>query len=42
MKRLADLGLEAGGMRPEELVALIGAEIPRLGKVVKQSGAQVD
>jgi tripartite-type tricarboxylate transporter receptor subunit TctC len=42
MKRLADLGLEAGGMRPEELVALIRDEIPRLGKVVKQSGAQVD
>jgi tripartite-type tricarboxylate transporter receptor subunit TctC len=41
-KKLADLGLEAGGMRPEELVALIRDEIPRWGKVVKQSGAQVD
>jgi tripartite-type tricarboxylate transporter receptor subunit TctC len=41
-KKLADLGLDAGGMRPEELTALIREEIPRLGKVVKQSGAQVD
>jgi tripartite-type tricarboxylate transporter receptor subunit TctC len=41
-KKLTDLGLEPGGMRPEELVALIRDEIPRWGKVVKQSGAQVD
>jgi len=41
-KKLADLGLEAGGMAPQELAALIGAEIPRLGKVVRESGAKVD
>ena len=41
-KKLADLGLEAGGMPPEELTALMRAEIPRLGKVVKESGAKVD
>jgi len=41
-KKLSDLGLDAGGMRPEELSALIRHEIPRLGKVVKESGAKVD
>src|SRR5262245_53782624 len=42
VKRLNDVGLEPGGMRPEELAALMRDEIPRLGKVVKQSGAVVD
>ena len=42
VKRLNDVGLEPGGMRPEELTALLRDEIPRLGKVVKQSGAVVD
>jgi tripartite-type tricarboxylate transporter receptor subunit TctC len=42
VKKLNDVGLEPGGMRPEELTALMRDEIPRLGKVVKQSGAQVD
>src|SRR5262249_35167972 len=41
-KKLADLGLEPGGMLPEQLAAQIRDDIPRLGKVVKQSGAQVD
>jgi tripartite-type tricarboxylate transporter receptor subunit TctC len=41
-KRLTDLGLEPGGMQPEQLAALIREEIPRLGRVVKASGAQVD
>jgi tripartite-type tricarboxylate transporter receptor subunit TctC len=41
-KRLTDLGLEPGGMAPEELTALIRAEIPKFGKVVKESGAKVD
>jgi tripartite-type tricarboxylate transporter receptor subunit TctC len=41
-KKLSELGLEPGGMPPEELAALIRAEIPRLGKVVKESGARVD
>jgi len=41
-KRLADLGLEPGGMPPEELAALVRNDIPRLGAVVKASGAKVD
>jgi len=41
-KKLAELGLDAGGMAPEELTALIRAEIPKLGKVVRDSGAKVD
>jgi len=41
-RKLADLGLDPGGMAPEELGALMRAEIPRLGKVVKESGARVD
>jgi tripartite-type tricarboxylate transporter receptor subunit TctC len=41
-KKLADLGLEPGGMAPEELAALLRTEIPKLAKVVKASGAQVD
>ena len=41
-KRLEDLGLDAGGMPPEELGALIRKDIPRLGKVVRDSGAKVD
>ena len=42
LKRLQDLGLDAGGMRPEELAALIRADIPKLGKIVRDSGAKVD
>jgi tripartite-type tricarboxylate transporter receptor subunit TctC len=41
-KRLSELGLDAGGMSPEELLALMRSEIPRLGKVVRESGAKVD
>jgi tripartite-type tricarboxylate transporter receptor subunit TctC len=41
-KKLNDLGLDAGGMPPEELAALMRADIPRLGKVVRESGAKVD
>ena len=41
-KRLQELGLDAGGMRPEELSALIRADIPKLGKIVRDSGAKVD
>lgn len=42
IKKLAELGLEPGGGKPEELAALIAVEIPRLGNVVRQSGARVD
>ena len=41
-KKLQDLGLEAGGIPPEELAAYMRAEIPRLGQVVRESGAKVD
>ena len=41
-KRLTDLGCEIVGNTPEEFAALISADIPRLGKVVRDSGARVD
>jgi tripartite-type tricarboxylate transporter receptor subunit TctC len=41
-KKLRELGLEPGGITPDELSAHMRAEIPRLGKVVKESGAKVD
>ncbi len=40
--RLAELGADPGGMPPEALAALIRVEIPRLGKIVNESGATVD
>jgi|CXWL01.1.fsa_nt_gi tripartite-type tricarboxylate transporter receptor subunit TctC len=42
VKRLQDLGLDAGGMTPEELTAKIRDDIPKLGKIVRDSGAKVD
>ena len=42
VKRIHELGAEPGGMPPEELAALIKSDIPRLGKIVKDSGAKVD
>jgi tripartite-type tricarboxylate transporter receptor subunit TctC len=41
-KKLSDLGLEGGGMPPDELLALMRSDIPRLGRVVRESGAKVD
>ena len=41
-KKLSELGLDAGGMSPEQLTAFMRSEIPRLGKVVRESGAKVD
>ena len=41
-KKLQELGLDAGGITPEELTAFMRNEIPRLGKIVKESGAKVD
>ena len=41
-KRLQELGLDAGGMTPEELGTLVKNDIPRLGKIVRDSGAKVD
>ena len=42
VKKLNDLGLEPGGIPSEELAAIIRSDIPRLGKVVRESGAKVD
>jgi tripartite-type tricarboxylate transporter receptor subunit TctC len=38
-KKLTDLGLDLSGMPPAELAALVRADVPRLGKVVRDSGA---
>ncbi|MFZ2739123.1 MAG: tripartite tricarboxylate transporter substrate binding protein [Burkholderiaceae bacterium] len=39
IKRLNELGLDLSGMPPSELTALLKIEVPRLGKIVKDSGA---
>ena len=39
VKRLTELGLDISGMPPADLAALIKADVPRLGKIVKDSGA---
>jgi tripartite-type tricarboxylate transporter receptor subunit TctC len=41
-KRLTDLGLDLSGMPPAELAALVKADVPRLGKIVKESGAKAE
>jgi tripartite-type tricarboxylate transporter receptor subunit TctC len=41
-KRLGDEGADAAGGTPEQFAALIRDEIPRWGKVVKESGARID
>lgn len=41
-KRLDDEGADIGGGTAEEFAALIRDDIPRWGKVVKESGAKVD
>lgn len=41
-KRLGDLGLDLSGMPPAELAALIKNDVPRLGKVVRDSGAKAN
>ncbi|MBA2412061.1 MAG: tripartite tricarboxylate transporter substrate binding protein [Burkholderiaceae bacterium] len=41
-KRFADLGLNIVEMTPAQLAALIKADVPRLGKIVKESGAKAD
>ena len=38
-KRLGELGLDISGMPPAELSKLVASDVPRLGKVVKDSGA---
>lgn len=41
-KTFADLGLETAGGSAEDLAAFIRTDIPRLGKIVRASGARVD
>ena len=41
-KRLGDEGADIAGGTPEEFAALIKGDIPRWGKIVKESGAKVD
>lgn len=41
-KRLTELGLDLSGMPPAELGALVKADVPRLGKIVKESGARAE
>ena len=41
-KRFAELGLDTVASTPAELAAVIKADVPRLGKVVKDSGAKAD
>jgi tripartite-type tricarboxylate transporter receptor subunit TctC len=43
LKRIwAEQGADAGGMPPEEFAKLVRSEIVKWGKVVRESGAQVD
>ncbi|MGH6623576.1 MAG: Bug family tripartite tricarboxylate transporter substrate binding protein [Burkholderiaceae bacterium] len=41
-KRFGELGLDIVLMNPQELAAVIKADVPRLGKIVKESGARAD
>lgn len=41
-KALGDQGADAAGGTPEQFAALIKDDVPRWGKVVKESGAKVD
>jgi len=41
-KRLSDMGLDLSGMPPQELAALVKADVPRLGKIVRESGARAE
>ena len=41
-KRLTELGLDLSGMPPAQLGELVKADVPRLDKIVKVSGARAD
>ncbi len=41
-KRLSDLGLNVSEMTPSQVTALIKSDVPRLGKIVKDTGARAD
>ncbi|HEX6721155.1 MAG TPA: tripartite tricarboxylate transporter substrate binding protein [Burkholderiaceae bacterium] len=40
--RLTEMGLDLSGMAPAELGELVKADVPRLGKIVKESGARAE
>jgi tripartite-type tricarboxylate transporter receptor subunit TctC len=42
VKRLNELGLELSGMPPTEFAAMVKSEVPRLGKIVRDSGAKAE
>ena len=41
-KRLGDLGLNVSEMTPSQLTTVIKTDVPRLGKIVKETGARAD
>jgi len=41
-KRLSDLGLNVSEMTPSQLTVVIKTDVPRLGKIVKETGAKAD
>jgi tripartite-type tricarboxylate transporter receptor subunit TctC len=41
-KRFTDLGLNVSEMTPAQLSALVKSDVPRLGKIVKETGARAD
>ena len=41
-KRLQEMGMTPGGGSPDDLAALIAKDIPRLGAIVKATGAVID
>jgi tripartite-type tricarboxylate transporter receptor subunit TctC len=41
-KRFTDLGLNVSEMTPSQLTAVIKSDVPRLGKIVKETGARAD
>jgi tripartite-type tricarboxylate transporter receptor subunit TctC len=42
VKRLNEMGFDLSGMPPAEFLAMVKAEVPRLGKIVRESGAKAE
>ena len=40
--KFSDLGMDIVGSSPEQLTAIIRADIPKWAKVIKDSGAKLD